>query len=77
MKPKKFNNAQDQNINDVLCTVWDALEFKGYNPRNQIRDYLYTEDPCYITNYNNARKLLTELDRDDIMDHLMDYYFND
>lgn len=77
MKPKKFNNAKDQQIHDVLCTVWNALEFKGYNARNQLRDYLYTKDPCYITSYDNARKLLTELDRDDIMNHLMEYYFND
>lgn len=76
MKPKKFNNAKDQQINDVLCTVWSAMEYKGYNARNQLRDYLYTEDPCYITNYDNARKLLTELDRDDIMNHLLDYYCN-
>ena len=76
MKPKKFNNAKDQQINDVLCTVWKAMEYKGYNARNQLRDYLYTEDPCYITNYDNARKLLTELDRDDIMNHLLDYYCN-
>lgn len=76
MKPRKFNNEKDQKINDMLCVVYEALEFKKYNAFNQIRDYLYTEDPIYITTYNKARELITSFDRGDIMNHILDYYFN-
>ena len=77
MKPKKFNNANDQKINDVLCKVWEAMEYKGYVPKNQLMYYLLSDDPIHITTYNNARKLITELDRDEIFKHIVDYYFND
>ena len=53
----KFNVAQekDAEIRHILTTVYAALEDKGYNPINQIVGYILSEDPTYITNYNNAR----------------------
>ena len=53
-----------ENMHRTLRAVYDALSEKGYNPINQIVGYLLTEDPTYITNYNNARSLICKLDRD-------------
>jgi uncharacterized protein (UPF0297 family) len=58
----------------TLRSVFDALSEKGYNPINQIVGYLLTEDPTYITNYNNARSMICNLDRDEMMQALVRCY---
>jgi uncharacterized protein (UPF0297 family) len=58
----------------VLRNVFDALNEKGYNPINQIVGYLLTEDPTYITNYNNARSMICKLDRDELLQDLVRCY---
>jgi len=63
-----------ENMRRTLRTVFDALNEKGYNPVNQIVGYLLTEDPTYITNYNNARSLICKLDRDELMQALVRCY---
>jgi Uncharacterized protein conserved in bacteria len=44
---RKFNLAmeKDEEIRQVLSTVYQALEEKGYNPINQIVGYILSEDP--------------------------------
>ena len=44
-----------------LTLIYDALREKGYNPINQIVGYILSEDPTYITTYNNAHNIVTEL----------------
>ena len=63
-----------QNMRQVLRSVFDALNEKGYNPINQIVGYLLTEDPTYITNYNNARNMICKLDRDELLQELVRCY---
>ena len=70
------NNDKD-NMRRVLRTVFDALNEKGYNPINQIVGYLLTEDPTYITNYNNARSMICKLDRDELLQELVRCYLFD
>jgi len=75
----KFTVPSDeqQNMRRVLLTVYDALSEKGYNPINQIVGYLLTEDPTYITNYNGARSMICKLDRDELLQELVQcYLFN-
>ena len=60
----------------VLQTVYDALKENGYNPINQIVGYLLSEDPTYITNYNNARSLIRKIDRDELMQELISNYLD-
>ena len=62
------------NMRRILRTVFDALQEKGYNPINQIVGYLLTEDPTYITNYNNARSMICKLDRDELLQELVRCY---
>ena len=62
------------NMRRILRTVFDALREKGYNPVNQIVVYLLTEDPTYITNYNNARSMICKLDRDELLQELVRCY---
>ena len=68
---------EKQNMRQVLRNVFDALNEKGYNPINQIVGYLLTEDPTYITNYNNARSMICKLDRDELLQELVRCYLFD
>ncbi len=63
-----------ENMRSILRSVFDALNEKGYNPINQIVGYLLTEDPTYITNYNNARSMICKLDRDELLQALVRCY---
>lgn len=58
----------------ILSSVYESLRLKGYNPVNQIVGYILSEDPTYITNYNNARSLICRLDRDELLQELVKYY---
>ena len=51
-------------MREILSSVYNSLMVKGYNPINQIVGYILSEDPTYITNYNNARTLICRIDRD-------------
>ena len=72
----KFTVATDdkENMRKILRNVYEALTEKGYNPINQIVGYLLTEDPTYITNYNNARSMICKIDRDELMQVLVNEY---
>ena len=65
---------EKENMRKILRSVFDALNEKGYNPINQIVGYLLTEDPTYITNYNNARSMICKLDRDELLQDLVNCY---
>ena len=72
----KFTVPSDDKeyMRSVLRDVFDALNEKGYNPIDQIVGYLLTEDPTYITNYNNARSMICKLDRDELLQDLVNCY---
>ena len=75
-----FKAVQDEKkmqVSRVLHDVYEALREKGYNPINQIVGYLLTEDPTYITNYNNARSKICKLDRDELLQELVRCYLFD
>ena len=61
-------------VKDVIDSVYEALTEQGYNPINQIVGYLLTEDPTYITNYNNARSMICKIDRDELLQDLVRSY---
>ena len=48
---RKFSIVDDKDVEiyNILTTVYQALEEKGYNPINQIVGYILSEDPTYIT----------------------------
>lgn len=60
----------------ILETVYQALVEKGYDPLDQLVGYILSEDPTYITNYNNARALICRIDRDELMRTLINSYLD-
>ena len=61
-------------IHEILDSVYRALQVKGYNPINQLVGYILSEDPTYITSYDNARTKITRLDRDELLQELVKSY---
>ncbi len=59
---------------DTLLTVYDAMREKGYDPVNQIVGYLLSGDPTYITSHNNARYLMSRMERDELIEELVRFY---
>lgn len=64
---------EDQ-IKKNLTIVYDSLKEKGYNPINQIVGYILSEDPTYITTHNNARSIIRKIDRDELLQILVENY---
>lgn len=72
-KTMKFDRSIED-ITDaeyVLQRVFLALKEKGYNPVNQIVGYLLSGDPAYITSYKDARTMIRSIDRDEIIEELL------
>ena len=67
---------REQELKKNLTAVYDALKKKGYNPINQIVGYILSEDPTYITTYNNARSIVRHIDRDELLQALVKNYLN-
>lgn len=74
---RKFTALDGKNeMKAVLTSVYNSLVVKGYNPINQIVGYILSEDPTYITNYNNARQLICRIDRDELLQELLRNYLD-
>ena len=66
----------ERQMKNTLTDVYNALLEKGYNPVDQIVGYLLSEDPTYITNYNNARTEIRKIDRDELLKVMVQHYLN-
>lgn len=75
---RRFDVTKDEDWDTraILTEVYRSLQEKGYNSINQIVGYILSEDPTYITNYNNARTLIRKLDRDELLQELLRYYLD-
>ncbi|MFB4211930.1 IreB family regulatory phosphoprotein [Shouchella sp. 1P09AA] len=73
-----FNDDSfDKDVREVLLSVYDALEEKGYNPINQIVGYLLSGDPAYIPRHKDARTLIRKLERDELIETLVKSYLKE
>ena len=70
----KVSGATEITVKDILEAVYIALTEKGYNPVSQIVGYIMSGDPTYITSYNNARVLISKLERDEILEEIVKSY---
>lgn len=61
-------------VKDIMDLVYLALTEKGYNPVNQIVGYIMSGDPTYITNHRSARSLIMKVERDEILEELLNDY---
>ncbi len=73
-KKCSIGNQNEEEIRNIILITYDALKEKGYNPISQIVGYILTEDPTYITTYNNARNLIRRVDRFELLQILLKEY---
>ena len=71
-----FKVERDKSIKarEILKEVHQALVEKGYNPINQIVGYILSGDPTYITSHNNARNLIRQIERDELLEKMVKSY---
>ena len=72
--PFSLKDEREKEIKEILPTLHAALKEKGYNPINQLVGYILSEDPTYITTYNNARSLIRHIDRDELLQAMVKSY---
>ena len=70
---EEFDN---QLVTDTLEEVYDALVERGYNPINQMIGYIMSGDPGYISSYKDARKRISKIERNKILEVLLKEYLN-
>ena len=70
----KVEAEKDLDVRDVIAAVYSALTEKGYNPVNQIVGYIMSGDPTYITSHKGARSLIMRVERDEIIEVLLEDY---
>ncbi|MBS5842650.1 MAG: IreB family regulatory phosphoprotein [Clostridiales bacterium] len=70
-------NDKQSEMSQVMSEVYKALKEKGYNPLSQLVGYVMSGDPTYITNYKNARSLITRLERDEMIEELFSFYISE
>ena len=73
----RYRVNQEDEVNkakSILLEVYQALNEKGYNPLNQLVGYLLSGDPAYITSHRNARSLIRQVERDELLEELVRSY---
>lgn len=61
-------------VKAILMEVYAALRAKGYDPVNQLVGYILSGDPTYITNHQSARSLICKIERDELLNVLLNSY---
>ena len=65
---------RSQIVKDSMMSVKIALEEKGYNPVNQIVGYIMSGDPTYITSHKDARNIIRQIERDELLEKMVENY---
>ena len=75
-KTMNFTVERDKSIKarEILKKVYNAFQEMGYNPINQIVGYILSGDPTYITSYNDARNLIRQIERDELLEKMVRNY---
>ncbi len=72
----KVEKEKNENFKQILREVYDAMakSDKGYDPISQIVGYILSGDPTYITSEKNARSLIRQVERDELLEELVKEY---
>ena len=70
------DKKKEQTTEEILNSVYDALNEKGYNAIDQMVGYILSGDPSYITGHNNARNLIRKIERDELVEKLLRKYLD-
>ncbi len=71
---ENFEYKNSEQMKKTLKEVYAALREKGYDSTKQIAGYILSEDPVYITDWNNARGKISHINRDDLLEEIIRSY---
>ena len=64
-------------MSDIDYTRKFSVNYDKDQEIKMILSSVYSEDPTYITNHNNARTLIRQLDRDELLQVLLKSYLHE
>ncbi|HEU4964269.1 MAG TPA: IreB family regulatory phosphoprotein [Bacilli bacterium] len=69
--------AEDDNafLTEILEKVVPALREQGYDPARQLAGFIVTGESNYITSANNARTIMSKMDRLLVVEQVLNDYF--
>ena len=70
----RLSDIENAYVSKTLIEIYRSLESRGYNPTSQIIGYLITGDGSYITNFENARNKMTNLNREKVLEIILKDY---
>ena len=71
------SDGNEVDAKEIFAKVYAALKEKGYNPTNQIVQYIMSGEPLFITSHNGARALITKVERDELVEELVKSYIEE
>ena len=63
-------------LEELLAQVYVALCEKGCDCATQMAGYILSEDPIYMPDWKNARSAIQQVDRDELLRLLIDFYID-
>lgn len=66
-----------KDVATALAEVSAALREKGYDPVDQLVGYLLSGDPTYITSYKDARLVIRQFERYELLEELVQHYLRE
>ena len=70
----KSEDMRRENIRHIVRLVDSALRERGYNSVNQLAGYLISNDPAYISSHQNARSIIQNVERYEIIEEMVRSY---
>ena len=61
----------------LLYNIATTVSEGGFNPVSQLVGYIISDDPTHIANYNNARTLINRIDRDELLEDMVQTYLDE
>lgn len=66
--------GEENRAKKVIESVCAIMQEKGYNSILQLVGYLLSGDPAYITSYKDARNMIRQLERDELLEEFVRAY---
>ncbi len=71
------DDLKKETVKEVLKSTKSALEERGYSAVNQLTGYLISGDPAYISSHKNARTIIQQVERYEIIEELVKAYLKE
>lgn len=73
----KVTKDLENPVRGMLRLICEAMAEKGYDPVNQLVGYITSGDPTYITSHLGARKIISRIEKDEILEEIVALYVAD